>query len=192
MWARIGTARSAGGVPARSTPRGAYPAAGVEAALDSVPRRSSRASIGRRCADALGDDPPRRRARLRRLRAGEVREREARLDDLEQLSQFALRYDDVGVPRRGRARERDRRRRRRRRGDRGRESCSSSVHQAKGLEWRVVFVIWLAGRPVPLPLAARRGGRGGGAAALLRRRHARQERARALLPAGRPRPHGLA
>src|ERR1043165_1075908 len=70
---------------------------------------------------------------------------QARLDDLEQLSQYALRYEDteqfldevalanpiagedVAVV-----------------GPEDEKIVLTSVHQAKGLEWRVVFVIWLA------------------------------------------------
>jgi len=32
----------------------------------------------------------------------------------------------------------------------------SSVHQAKGLEWRIVFVIWLADGPLPVAARAAR------------------------------------
>jgi len=80
----------------------------------------------------------------------------ARLDDLEQLSQYALRYDDtnafldevalanpiagedVAVV-----------------GPEDEKIVLSSVHQAKGLEWRVVFVIWLADGRFPSQRALR-------------------------------------
>ena len=70
---------------------------------------------------------------------------QARLDDLEQLSQYALRYndvdefltdlamanpisgEDVAVV-----------------GPEDEKVVLSSIHQAKGLEWRTVFVIWLS------------------------------------------------
>ena len=81
---------------------------------------------------------------------------QARLDDLEQLSQYALRYDDtnafldevalanpiagedVAVV-----------------GPEDEKIVLSSVHQAKGLEWRIVFVIWLADGRFPSQRALR-------------------------------------
>jgi len=81
---------------------------------------------------------------------------QARLDDLEQLSQYALRYDDtdlfldevalsnpiagedVAVV-----------------GPEDEKVVLSSVHQAKGLEWRIVFVIWLADGRFPSQRALR-------------------------------------
>jgi superfamily I DNA/RNA helicase len=58
----------------------------------------------------------------------------------------------------------------------------SSVHQAKGLEWRAVFLVWLADGWFPSAQALRdRDGEEGGAAPLLRRLHARQGRALPLL-----------
>jgi DNA helicase-2/ATP-dependent DNA helicase PcrA len=81
---------------------------------------------------------------------------QARLDDLEQLSQYALRYEDtnqfldevalanplsgedVAVV-----------------GPEDERIVLSSVHQAKGLEWRVVFVIWLADGRFPSQRALR-------------------------------------
>jgi len=80
----------------------------------------------------------------------------ARLDDLEQLSQYALRYEgveefldevalanpiageDVAVV-----------------GPEDEKIVLSSVHQAKGLEWRIVFVIWLADGRFPSQRALR-------------------------------------
>ncbi|MDQ3282856.1 MAG: ATP-dependent helicase [Acidobacteriota bacterium] len=81
---------------------------------------------------------------------------QARLDDLEQLSQYALRYDDVekfldevalANPMAGEdvavvAPEDE-------------KIVLSSVHQAKGLEWRIVFVIWLADGRFPSQRALR-------------------------------------
>ncbi|MGA7615725.1 MAG: ATP-dependent helicase [Thermoanaerobaculia bacterium] len=81
---------------------------------------------------------------------------DARLDDLEQLSNYALRYDDVDAflnelalsnPLSGEdvaalASEDER-------------VILSSVHQAKGLEWRTVFVIWLADGRFPSVRAMR-------------------------------------
>src|SRR5688572_33363885 len=81
---------------------------------------------------------------------------QARLDDLEQLSQYALRYEDadqflnevalanplagedVAVV-----------------GPEDEKIVLSSVHQAKGLEWRIVFVIWLADGRFPSQRALR-------------------------------------
>jgi DNA helicase II / ATP-dependent DNA helicase PcrA len=81
---------------------------------------------------------------------------QARLDDLEQLSQYALRYEDtdrfldevalanpiagedVAVV-----------------GPEDEKIVLTSVHQAKGLEWRVVFVIWLADGRFPAQRALR-------------------------------------
>ncbi|MBV8519803.1 MAG: ATP-dependent helicase [Acidobacteria bacterium] len=81
---------------------------------------------------------------------------QARLDDLEQLSQYALRYEDterfldevalanpiagedVAVV-----------------GPEDEKIVLTSVHQAKGLEWRVVFVIWLADGRFPSQRALR-------------------------------------
>jgi DNA helicase II / ATP-dependent DNA helicase PcrA len=81
---------------------------------------------------------------------------QARLDDLEQLSQYALRYgdveeflnevalanplagEDVAVV-----------------GPEDEKIVLSSVHQAKGLEWRAVFVIWLADGRFPSQRALR-------------------------------------
>jgi DNA helicase-2/ATP-dependent DNA helicase PcrA len=81
---------------------------------------------------------------------------QARLDDLEQLSQYALRYEDVETfldevalanPMAGEdvavvAPEDE-------------KIVLSSVHQAKGLEWRAVFVIWLADGRFPSQRALR-------------------------------------
>ena len=81
---------------------------------------------------------------------------QARLDDLEQLSQYAMRYEDteqfldevalanpiagedVAVV-----------------GPEDEKIVLTSVHQAKGLEWRVVFVIWLADGRFPSQRALR-------------------------------------
>ena len=81
---------------------------------------------------------------------------QARLDDLEQLSQYALRYEsvdsfldevtmaapltgeDVAVV-----------------GPEDERVVLSSVHQAKGLEWRTVFMIWLSDGRFPSARALR-------------------------------------
>ncbi len=81
---------------------------------------------------------------------------QARLDDLEQLSQYALRYDDVNAfleevalanPIAGEDQAVV--------GPEDEKIVLSSVHQAKGLEWRTVFVIWLADGRFPSQRALR-------------------------------------
>jgi DNA helicase-2/ATP-dependent DNA helicase PcrA len=81
---------------------------------------------------------------------------QARLDDLEQLSQYALRFDDVNTfleevalanPIAGEDQAVV--------GPDDEKIVLSSVHQAKGLEWRIVFVIWLADGRFPSQRALR-------------------------------------
>jgi DNA helicase-2/ATP-dependent DNA helicase PcrA len=81
---------------------------------------------------------------------------QARLDDLEQLSQYALRYEDVNQfldevalanPIAGEDVATV--------GPEDEKIVLSSVHQAKGLEWRIVFVIWLADGRFPSQRALR-------------------------------------
>ena len=81
---------------------------------------------------------------------------QARLDDLEQLSQYALRYEDVNTfleevalanPIAGEDVAVV--------GPEDEKIVLSSVHQAKGLEWRAVFVIWLADGRFPSQRALR-------------------------------------
>jgi len=81
---------------------------------------------------------------------------QARLDDLEQLSQYALRYEDVTTfleeialanPMAGEDVAVV--------GPEDEKVVLSSVHQAKGLEWRAVFVIWLADGRFPSQRALR-------------------------------------
>jgi len=81
---------------------------------------------------------------------------QARLDDLEQLSQYALRYEDVETflnevalanPIAGEDVAVV--------GPEDEKIVLSSVHQAKGLEWRAVFVIWLADGRFPSQRALR-------------------------------------
>jgi DNA helicase-2/ATP-dependent DNA helicase PcrA len=81
---------------------------------------------------------------------------QARLDDLEQLSQYALRYGDVDEflsevalanPMAGEDIAST--------GPEDEKVVLSSVHQAKGLEWRIVFVIWLADGRFPSARALR-------------------------------------
>ncbi len=81
---------------------------------------------------------------------------QARIDDLEQLSQYALRYDDTNLfldevalsnPIAGEDVAVV--------GPEDEKVVLSSVHQAKGLEWRIVFVIWLADGRFPSQRALR-------------------------------------
>ncbi len=81
---------------------------------------------------------------------------QARLDDLEQLSQYALRYEDVNQfldevalanPIAGEDVATV--------GPEDEKIVLTSVHQAKGLEWRVVFVMWLADGRFPSQRALR-------------------------------------
>jgi DNA helicase-2/ATP-dependent DNA helicase PcrA len=81
---------------------------------------------------------------------------QARLDDLEQLSQYALRYEDIeqfleevalANPLAGEDVAVV--------GPEDEKIVLSSVHQAKGLEWRTVFVIWLADGRFPSQRALR-------------------------------------
>ena len=81
---------------------------------------------------------------------------QARLDDLEQLSQYALRYEDVNQfldevalanPIAGEDVATV--------GPEDEKIVLSSVHQAKGLEWRAVFVMWLADGRFPSQRALR-------------------------------------
>src|SRR5258708_23459313 len=79
---------------------------------------------------------------------------QARLDDLEQLSQYALRYESVtdlleevalANPMAGEDSAVV--------GPDDEKVVLSSVHQAKGLEWRIVFLILLADGRFPHPRA---------------------------------------
>jgi DNA helicase-2/ATP-dependent DNA helicase PcrA len=81
---------------------------------------------------------------------------QARLDDLEQLSQYATRYDSVedflnevamASPLAGEDVATV--------GPEDERVVLSSVHQAKGLEWRTVFIIWLADGRFPSARALR-------------------------------------
>ncbi|HJQ39397.1 MAG TPA: ATP-dependent helicase [Thermoanaerobaculia bacterium] len=81
---------------------------------------------------------------------------QARLDDLEQLSQYALRYEDVNEfldeialanPIAGEDVATV--------GPEDEKIVLTSVHQAKGLEWRIVFVMWLADGRFPSQRALR-------------------------------------
>ncbi|HET7433262.1 MAG TPA: ATP-dependent helicase, partial [Thermoanaerobaculia bacterium] len=81
---------------------------------------------------------------------------QARLDDLEQLSQYALRYESVtqfldevalANPLAGEDTAVV--------GPEDEKIVLTSVHQSKGLEWRTVFVIWLADGRFPSQRALR-------------------------------------
>ena len=108
-------------------------------------------------AQPVGVDPPRRRARLRRLRAREVPERPgaARRPRAALAVRAALR-DVERVPRRGGAGESDRRRGRRGGRPRGREDRAVvACIRPRGWSGAIVFVIWLADGRFPSQRALR-------------------------------------
>jgi len=156
VWARIGTAQnpldaflnSAG--PAPSTGRSRTP---VLKSLRDVLGIISSESMQHNPSESIRLIVERGYADYARAKFANS---QARLDDLEQLSQYALRYDDtnafldevalanpiagedVAVV-----------------GPEDEKIVLSSVHQAKGLEWRIVFVIWLADGRFPSQRALR-------------------------------------
>ena len=157
VWARISTAPNPLEAFLRGPAAGAYPPGrGVAPSLDSV-RDVLRLISG----DAMKRNPSETiRLVVERGYGDYARAKfpnaQARLDDLEQLSQYALRYadveefldevalanpiagEDVAVV-----------------GPEDEKIVLSSVHQAKGLEWRAVFVIWLADGRFPSQRALR-------------------------------------
>ncbi len=154
VWSRIGTAANPLDVFVRGT--SAPAGRGVAESLKSL--RSVLQLIG---GDAMKRNPSESiRLVVERGYADYARARfpnaQARLDDLEQLSQYALRYDDVerfldevalANPIAGEDVAVV--------GPEDEKIVLSSVHQAKGLEWRVVFVIWLADGRFPSQRALR-------------------------------------
>ncbi|HVT45199.1 MAG TPA: ATP-dependent helicase [Thermoanaerobaculia bacterium] len=149
----------------------AHSADPVSAFLDSsapIAGRAPGASIGRFrailrqiCSDAMKRNPSETIRLIVEQGYGDyVRSRfpnaQARLDDLEQLSQYALRYDDVELflnevalssPLTGEDVATV--------GPEDEKVVLSSVHQAKGLEWRNVFLIWLSDGRFPSHRALR-------------------------------------
>jgi DNA helicase-2/ATP-dependent DNA helicase PcrA len=157
VWARIATAPNPLEAFLRGPAAGAYPPGrGVAPSLDSVRDVLRLISV-----DAMKRNPSESiRLIVERGYGDYARSKfanaQARLDDLEQLSQYALRYDDVerfldevalANPIAGEDVAVV--------GPEDEKIVLTSVHQAKGLEWRIVFVIWLADGRFPSQRALR-------------------------------------
>ncbi len=157
VWARISTASNPLEAYLRGPAAGAYPPGrGVAGSLDSLRDVLRLISV-----DAMKRNPSETiRLVVERGYNDYARTKfpnaQARLDDLEQLSQYALRYEDVGNfldevalanPIAGEDVAVV--------GPEDEKIVLSSVHQAKGLEWRAVFVIWLADGRFPSQRALR-------------------------------------
>jgi DNA helicase-2/ATP-dependent DNA helicase PcrA len=157
VWARIYTATNPLEAFLRGPAAGAYPPGrGVAGSLDSV-----RDVLRLISADAMKRNPSESiRLVVERGYGDYARTKfpnaQARLDDLEQLSQYALRYDDVeqfldevalANPIAGEDVAVV--------GPEDEKIVLTSVHQSKGLEWRTVFVIWLADGRFPSQRALR-------------------------------------
>ncbi|HVG23798.1 MAG TPA: ATP-dependent helicase [Thermoanaerobaculia bacterium] len=157
VWARIATAPNPLDAFLRGPAAGAYPPGrGVAPSLDSARDVLRLISV-----DAMKRNPSETiRLIVERGYADYARAKfpnaQARLDDLEQLSQYALRYDDVerfldevalANPIAGEDVAVV--------GPDDEKIVLSSVHQAKGLEWRAVFVMWLADGRFPSQRALR-------------------------------------
>jgi DNA helicase-2/ATP-dependent DNA helicase PcrA len=164
VWGRIGTAHDPlhaflGGAAGFSPPEGRRPEgrrstgnASLNSARD-VLRLISSDSMKRNPSETISLVVERGYAEYARAKFPNA---QARLDDLEQLSQYALRYDDVDTflnevalanPMAGEDVAVV--------GPEDEKIVLSSVHQAKGLEWRIVFVIWLADGRFPSQRALR-------------------------------------
>ncbi|MGZ7078698.1 MAG: ATP-dependent helicase, partial [Thermoanaerobaculia bacterium] len=157
VWGRISQAANPldaflhhGGAPAPSPARGV---AGSLASLRSILTLISGDAMKRNPSESIGLVVDRGYADYARSRFPNA---QARLDDLEQLSQYALRYEDVeqfldevalANPIAGEDVAVV--------GPEDEKIVLSSVHQAKGLEWRAVFVIWLADGRFPSQRALR-------------------------------------
>ncbi len=157
VWARIMTANNPLDAFLRGPAAGAYPPGrGVAPSLDSardVLRLISGDSMKRNPSETIRLVVERGYADYARAKFPNA---QARLDDLEQLSQYALRYDDVeqfldevalANPMAGEDVAVV--------GPEDEKIVLSSVHQAKGLEWRAVFVMWLADGRFPSMRALR-------------------------------------
>ncbi|HEX6096478.1 MAG TPA: ATP-dependent helicase [Thermoanaerobaculia bacterium] len=157
VWARIYTATNPLEAFLRGPAAGAYPPGrGVAPSLDSVRDVFRLISV-----DSMKHNPSEMiRIIVERGYGDYARAKfpnaQARLDDLEQLSQYALRYEDVeqfldevalANPIAGEDVAVV--------GPEDEKIVLSSVHQAKGLEWRTVFVIWLADGRFPSQRALR-------------------------------------
>src|SRR3954469_18540601 len=153
VWGRIGTAPNPLDVFLRGWNAGSRAVAGSLESLRGVLRLISSESMRHNPSESIRLIVERGYADYARSKFPNA---QARLDDLEQLSQYALRYEDteqfldeialanpiagedVAVV-----------------GPEDEKIVLSSVHQAKGLEWRVVFVIWLADGRFPSQRALR-------------------------------------
>jgi len=157
VWARIYTATNPLDAFLRGPAAGAYPPGrGVAPSLDSfrdVLRLISVDAMKRNPSETIRLIVERGYGDYARSKFANA---QARLDDLEQLSQYALRYDDVerfldevalANPIAGEDVAVV--------GPEDEKIVLSSVHQAKGLEWRIVFVIWLADGRFPSQRALR-------------------------------------
>ncbi|HSP32859.1 MAG TPA: ATP-dependent helicase [Thermoanaerobaculia bacterium] len=160
IWGRIGSAsdplRAFLGVAAGfSPPSGALKRAATQSlgSLRDTLKLISSDSMLRNPAESIGIVVERGYADYARAKFANA---QARLDDLEQLSQYALRYEDVeqflnevalANPIAGEDVAVV--------GPEDEKIVLSSVHQAKGLEWRAVFVIWLADGRFPSQRALR-------------------------------------
>jgi DNA helicase-2/ATP-dependent DNA helicase PcrA len=155
VWGRIGTAANPlnaflhGGQAISPVGRGANSLKSLKDVLKLI---SSDAML-RNPAESIGIIVERGYADYARAKFANA---QARLDDLEQLSQYALRYEDVeqflnevalANPMAGEDVAVV--------GPEDEKIVLSSVHQAKGLEWRSVFVIWLADGRFPSQRALR-------------------------------------
>ncbi|HYC88628.1 MAG TPA: ATP-dependent helicase [Thermoanaerobaculia bacterium] len=157
VWARIATASNPLEAFLRGPAAGAYPPGrGVAPSLDSardVLRLISVDAMKRNPSETIRLIVERGYGDYARTKFANA---QARLDDLEQLSQYALRYDDVeqfldevalANPMAGEDVAVV--------GPEDEKIVLSSVHQAKGLEWRAVFVMWLADGRFPSQRALR-------------------------------------
>jgi Superfamily I DNA and RNA helicases len=154
VWGRIGTAAN----PLDAFLRGAGVSSQARGAnslksLKDVLKLISSDAMLRNPAESIGIIVERGYADYARAKFANA---QARLDDLEQLSQYALRYEDVeqflnevalANPMAGEDVAVV--------GPEDEKVVLSSVHQAKGLEWRSVFVIWLADGRFPSQRALR-------------------------------------
>ena len=153
VWGHIGSAPNPLDVFLRGFTAGSRALAGSLESLRSVLRLISSESMKHNPSEAIRLVVERGYADYARSKFANA---QARLDDLEQLSQYALRYEgieefldevalanpiageDVAVV-----------------GPDDEKIVLSSVHQAKGLEWRIVFIIWLADGRFPSQRALR-------------------------------------
>ena len=153
VWGRIGSAPNPLDVFLRGFEAGSRALAGSLESLRSVLRLIASESMRHNPSESIRLIVERGYADYARSKFPNA---QARLDDLEQLSQYALRYDDVeqfldevalANPIAGEDVAVV--------GPEDEKIVLSSVHQAKGLEWRIVFVIWLADGRFPSQRALR-------------------------------------